>query len=209
MADQSYNPAALTPEEQELWDNAKCSDDYRAVWKMRDERVARYWDEKDQKAWCASEAAEALKQLGLAYAAYKQCLDRDPNLEKSALANDEANQRIFATLRSNLERANNAPRCAHIKANGERCRAPKMRGRRLCNMHLAMEDASPKKISLPALDDPNGIQVAIMKAAQGLLDGTLEQKQASLLAYFLQIAANNVGKVNFEPDYEDEHAEKE
>lgn len=69
-------------------------------------------------------------------------------------------------------------------------------------MHLAMEAARPKKFSLPALDDANAIQVAITKGAQGVLDGTLDEKCATKLARYLQLAASNVGKVHFEPDEE-------
>ncbi len=69
-------------------------------------------------------------------------------------------------------------------------------------MHLAMEEARPQKINLPSLDDANGIQVAIAKSAQALVDGNLEPKQASLLAYYLRLAANNVGRLSFEEEEE-------
>jgi hypothetical protein len=76
-------------------------------------------------------------------------------------------------------------------------------------MHLAMEAARPKQFSLPALDDANAIQVAITKGAQGLVDGTLEEKRATKLAYYLQLAISNVGRVNFEPEDEEEEEEEE
>ena len=62
-------------------------------------------------------------------------------------------------------------------------------------MHLAMEAARPTKFSLPALDDANSIQVAVDRSIQGLVDGTLEEKRATKLAYFLQLAMSNVGRV--------------
>ncbi|HLY97703.1 MAG TPA: hypothetical protein VKT33_01420 [Candidatus Angelobacter sp.] len=138
------------------------------------------------------------------YEACKEYLDHQPGLEQAAEEIDPDNHRIYAQLRSNLERANLAPRCAHIKASGERCRAPKVRGRRFCNMHLAMQARGKQAFELPVLDDPNSVQLAIMRGAQGLVDGTLEHKQASLLAYYLQLASNNVGKVNFEPPDKEE-----
>ncbi|MGZ7099201.1 MAG: hypothetical protein ACXVJ8_12040 [Candidatus Angelobacter sp.] len=106
---------------------------------------------------------------------------------------------IFTMLRENLEKANRAPRCEYQKSNGQMCRAPKMRGEKYCCMHLAIEAARPKQFSLPALEDANAIQVAITKGAQGLLDGTLEEKRATRLGYYLQLAMSNVGRVNFEP----------
>ena len=62
----------------------------------------------------------------------------------------------------------------------------------------------PTKFSLPALDDANSIQVALNKTAQGLVDGTLDEKVATKLAYVLQVAMSNVDKVNFEPEEEGE-----
>ena len=66
-----------------------------------------------------------------------------------------------------------------------------------------MEAARPTKFNLPALEDANSIQVALTKTAQGLVDGTLEEKVATKLAYVLQMAMSNVGNVNFEPEEEE------
>jgi hypothetical protein len=203
------NHHEFTDEEALLWKDAKCQEDYDAVLKMRDERWQREAQERKKLEWTLSEPAELLHRLGYAYTAYKACLDQQPNLRQSAVENDAENQKIYDRLRGNLERANNAPRCSHIKASGERCRAPKMRGRRFCNMHLAMQGARSLRLDLPALDDPNSIQLAIMKAAQGLLDGTLGQKQAAMLGYYLQLASNNVARVNFEPAQNDEDEKRE
>jgi hypothetical protein len=74
-------------------------------------------------------------------------------------------------------------------------------------MRLAMQLARPQKLDLPPLDDPNGVQLAIMQATQGLVDGTLDHKQAGLLARYLQIAASNAGRVNFEREYEGQEYE--
>lgn len=195
---QHENRRGFTQEEQELWDKAKDSDDYHAVWRMADERRAREFLEQNHKAWSASAAGRLLKQLGQAYLAYKTCLEGNPHAAANALKFDELNQRIFDRMRTNVEKANSAPRCARIMAGGRRCRAPRVRGKKYCHMHLALEEARPQKINLPSLDDANGIQVAIAKSAQALVDGKLEQKQASLLAYYLQLAVSNVGRVDFE-----------
>ena len=47
------------------------------------------------------------------------------------------------------------------------------------------------------------------ESIQGLVDGTLEEKRATKLAYFLQLAMSNVGRVNFEPEEEEEEVESE
>ncbi len=107
---------------------------------------------------------------------------------------------MFTMLRDNLEKANRAPRCDYPRSGGRPCRAPKVRGEKYCCMHLAMEATRPTKFSLPALDDANSIQVALNKTAQGLVDGTLDEKVATKLAYVLQVAMSNVGKLDFEPE---------
>ena len=67
-------------------------------------------------------------------------------------------------------------------------------------MHLATTEAND--YALPPLDDANAVQVAITQCARGLLEGTLDEKRAMKLAYFLQLAATNLSRVAFEPDYE-------
>jgi hypothetical protein len=69
---------------------------------------------------------------------------------------------------------------------------------------VALEAARPTKFNLPALEDANSIQVALTKTAQRLVDGTLEEKVATKLAYVLQVAMSNVGNVNFEPEEEEQ-----
>ncbi|MGZ7107258.1 MAG: hypothetical protein ACXVKC_17610, partial [Candidatus Angelobacter sp.] len=92
--------------------------------------------------------------------------------------------------------------CRHPKAGGGTCRAARVRGKKYCHMHEMLEEARPEKIDLPNLGDANAIQAAIAKGAQALVDGKLEQKQASILGYYLQLALSNVGRVNFEEERE-------
>ncbi|HJX85084.1 MAG TPA: hypothetical protein VJ723_12135 [Candidatus Angelobacter sp.] len=195
-------------EEEELWRNAKGQPDYDAVWKLKAARRLREAEARQKQEWNRSQAKLLLEQLGHAYTVYTEYVDQAPNMLHQAMANDPEGHKMYDQLRANLERANNAPRCAHVKASGERCRAPKERGKRFCHMHLAMQLARPQKLDLPALDDPNSIQLAIMKATQGLVDGTLDPKQAGMIGYYLQLASNNVGRVKFEPESEDEESDE-
>ena len=48
--------------------------------------------------------------------------------------------------------------------------------------------------------DAYGIHGAIAKGAQGVVDGKLDYKQASILGYFLQLALSNVKHVKFEDE---------
>jgi len=209
MNNQLENDQEYTPEEQALMDQATKPYQRYEVAVMADQRRAQEARERKGQAWKGSQAGRLLKQLGQVFIAYKECLHQDPSLEDEALEFDDANQRLFNRMKTTMERAHNAPRCTRIMAAGRRCRAPKVRGKKYCHMHMAMEEARPQTINLPSLDDANGIQVAIAKSAQALLDGKLEQKQASLLAYYLQLALSNVGRVNFEEDWEEKEKEEE
>ena len=87
--------------------------------------------------------------------------------------------------------ARRAPRCAHLKTNGDRCGSPAVSGQELCYFHSqALADERP--IRLPVLEDANAIQVAVMIVMDGLYRGNLNYKKAALLLYGLQIASNNL-----------------
>ncbi|MGZ4856648.1 MAG: hypothetical protein ACXVKH_16090 [Candidatus Angelobacter sp.] len=186
-------------EEQELWRTVKNGDDMDKVKRMRDERRRREWEEKVKEEWMSTQAGQLFTKLTETFIACQKLVEQHPHVPEMAQIVGGGRPDIFTMLRENLEKANRAPRCEYQKSNGQMCRAPKMRGEKYCCMHLAMEAARPKQFSLPALEDANAIQVAITKGAQGLLDGTLEEKRATRLGYYLQLAMSNVGRVNFEP----------
>jgi hypothetical protein len=188
----------MTEEERELWYKAHTSEERAAVKQMRDERRAKEAKEQERKVWPTTQAGQLLKQLGDAFAAYKECVSQDPRLQEKALEFDEVNQKIFERMKTNMERAHNAPRCRYQKANGALCRAPRVRGKKYCHMHLMLEEARPERIEMPSLGDANAVQAAIAKGVQAVVDGKLDQKQASILGYYLQLAVSNVGRVNFE-----------
>jgi hypothetical protein len=192
------DPRGFTKEENKLWYKAKSEDEREAVMQQRDERRLREHMELERQEWGRTPAGQLLKQLGACFEAYRQCLMEDPELQEKALEFDEVNQKIFNKMKSTIDRANNAPRCQYPKGNGETCRAPRVRGKKFCHMHLMMEEARPEKIRLPNLADAAGIHGAIAKGAQAVVDGKLDYKQASILGYYLQLALSNVGKVGFE-----------
>jgi hypothetical protein len=189
-------------EERTLWYKAHTNDEFEAVKKMRDERRAREAKERERKKWPATRAGQLLKQLGECFAEYKECIEQDPHLQEKALEFDEINQKIFNRIKTNIERAHSAPRCRYPKANGGACRAPRVRGKKYCHMHLMLEEARPEKIELPNLGDAHAIHAAIAKGAQAVVDGKLEPKQGAILGYYLQLALSNVGRVDFEEEEE-------
>ncbi|MBZ5509163.1 MAG: hypothetical protein LAO78_27195 [Acidobacteriia bacterium] len=201
------NHNGFTEEEERLWDETvETGEDMRRMFNMRDERRRREREEELKEQWPSTEAARLFTQLGEAFTACQKLLERNPAIEATARLADGERHDVFTMLRDNLEKANRAPRCEYPRSGGRPCRAPKVRGQKYCCMHVAMEAVRPTKFSLPALDDANSIQVALNKTAQGLVDGTLEEKVATKLAYVLQVAMSNVDKVNFEPEEVEESA---
>jgi hypothetical protein len=195
------NINGFTEEEQQLWgETVKTGEDMRRIFNMRDERKRREQEEELKEQWPSTEAARLFTQLGETFTACQKLLEQNPAIEAAAKLADGERHDVFTMLRDNLEKANRAPRCEYPRSSGQLCRAPKVRGQKYCCMHLAMEAARPTKFSLPALDDANSIQVALNKTAQGLVDGTLDERVATKLAYVLQVAMSNVGKLNFEPE---------
>ena len=96
------------------------------------------------------------------------------------------------TLRRNLEKAQSAARCEHEFLNGERCRAPRVKGKKLCRMHEGLEEAKAVKLDLGSMEDADSIQVGIRKLQAAIIDGKLDSKQIGHLAYTIQLAAWNV-----------------
>ncbi len=94
--------------------------------------------------------------------------------------------------------ARRAPRCCHLKANGDRCGSPAVSGKELCYFHdKALADEH--RIRLPVLEDANAIQVALMIVMDGLYRGNLNYKKAALLLYGLQIATINLRQLRLVP----------
>lgn len=96
-----------------------------------------------------------------------------------------------------MRAAHDAPRCQHIKLNGQRCAAPALRGDNHCHFHnriqfraLNAEDAEP---FLPFVEDATSLQFALMRVMRLLQIGhSIEYKRCALLLYSLQIAASNL-----------------
>jgi hypothetical protein len=206
------NPLGMDKEEQELWSKAKAHDDHVAVMQRRDARRLKEHNaqetERETKDWARSEAGQLLKKLGECFAEYRDCVAKEPELEQKGLEYDAINQKIFNKMKSTIARANSAPRCRYEKSDGRACRAPRVRGKKYCHMHLMLEEARPEKIKLPSLGDANAIQAAIAKGAQAVVDGKLDQKQAGILGYYLQLALSNVKQLDFEEGWDADEAGK-
>lgn len=204
MWDPRENALGFTKEEDELWMKAKDVYERDEITRMRDERRKREREEQLKRQWDNSEEGKVFQKLAESFDDCKQLLKENPELEPKAEQLGDKNYAVYEKLRENLDRANRAPRCGYMKSSGELCKAPKMKGQEYCCMHLAMIAAKEKDFELPPLDDANALQVAITRGARGVLTGSLDEKRAMRLAYYLQLAVTNVSRVKFEPEYEGE-----
>jgi len=206
------NSLGMDAEEQKLWRKANGRyPDTLEVLERRDARRLREHNEEEKERemqeWSRSEAGQLLKKLGECFAEYRNCVAKEPELEQKGLEYDAINQKIFNKMKSTIARANSAPRCRYEKPDGRGCRAPRVRGKKFCHMHLMLEEARPEKIKLPSLGDANAIQAAIAKGAQAVVDGKLDQRQAGILGYYLQLALSNVKRLDFEEGWDEDEAE--
>src|SRR5256885_2188429 len=148
----------FTAEEWELWrTTVRTGEDMDRVWAIRDARRQREAEEELSEQWPQTEAARLFTQLAEAFKACQKLVEQNPRIEAAAKLADGERHDVFTMLRDNLEKANRAPRCEYPRSGGRPCRAPKVRGKKYCNMHLAMEATRPTKLNLPALDDANSI----------------------------------------------------
>lgn len=143
------------------------------------------------------EEARLSRQLNEAYEALKAHLSRHKGMSQRITDERTLEQKIYEKLQQNLERADEAPRCAAIKADGTLCWSPKMNDHIYCYAHRQMMKGRAKKIWLPPLEDANAIQMAVMLVQRALIDGEISEKEAGLLLYSIQIAAANVHKTTF------------
>jgi hypothetical protein len=151
-----------------------------------------------QDNWATGEAGKLCDELYKAYTAYEEYLKRNYSARYQSNYVETTSQHLYLRLRENLAKARVAERCSHLKSNGQRCGSPRMKDNTLCYAHARMAESRPRKLGLPSMEDPNGVQMAIMKLAQWLIDDEVDQKKAAMIAYLIQTAANNVGKVDFE-----------
>ena len=101
-------------------------------------------------------------------------------------------------------------RCHHVKVNGEQCGSPALRGKCYCYFnyrfhHLGaygVKPRGPRNASaalFPVLEDGNSIQAAVMQVVRLILAKEIDNKEAGLLLYALQIASRNLDHLKATP----------
>ncbi len=100
----------------------------------------------------------------------------------------------------------NVRRCTHIKAAGQRCGSPALRGEFFCYFHTRVIKGVQQRVDMllhpmALLEDHEAIQLSIMHVVDGLVKGTLDLPRARLIIQALRIAARNAKEVRFDDCY--------
>jgi len=159
-----------------------------------EEYVKQRTAEKEQEQ---DEARRLIAALGDAYKSYQEFLVQHPDVHYMVRGEQAQEHALMQKLRQNLERADNAPRCEKVREDGTVCGCPKMRGYRYCYAHERMLQTQSQKLELPALEDANAVQMAIMRVQKALIDDEISEKKAGLLLYSLQMASSNLKHTTF------------
>ena len=96
-------------------------------------------------------------------------------------------------------------RCQHIKVNGTQCGSPARRNEPFCHFHRENQPERVKvggdsgvEVLMPVLEDAQSIQSVVRQVAMLILGGKIDNKQAGLMLYALQIASTNLKRIETE-----------
>ena len=112
----------------------------------------------------------------------------DENIQLAELR-DKAARRI-EKLRY-LEEANRAKRCEHIKADGENCSGPALRGEQYCRFHL---QSYIEMGEFPVIEDRRSLQLAFSQLVRETTSGRIAPAQARVLMQILDKAGRYLPK---------------
>ena len=95
--------------------------------------------------------------------------------------------------------------CQHIKPDGIPCGSPALKWKRFCYFHdrdrkqtarMTAEQKRQRWFESLRLDDPKVINMAIIKTAQGMLEGEIDDKLAGQMLFKLNLAIAAFPKSN-------------
>ena len=97
----------------------------------------------------------------------------------------------------NYKKANMAPRCNHMLADGRRCSQPALRLRRFCRLHDTAVKAT-RLCDLPPVDSADGIQTAIAQVVSAMIEGRMDRRKGDLCLQGLRLAHANLFRLQRE-----------
>jgi len=164
---------------------------------LTEEEYQEHRRHKEEEQERKRQAARLVSDLGEAYKRCSEFMEQNPEMGVRVQDAEAREHELYLKLRANLEQADLAPRCEKVREDGTHCGGPQMKGHNYCYAHERMLRARAEKLELPALEDANAIQMAVMLVQRALIDDEISEKKAGLLLYSLQIAASNVKNTTF------------
>jgi hypothetical protein len=143
------------------------------------------------------EIQRRINEVSDAFTACHEFIEQHPEVHYELKDAQAREHDLYLRLRQNLERAAGAPRCEKVREDGTVCGSPQMKGYRYCYAHERMLAVRSSRLELPALEDANAVQMAIMRVQKALIDDEISEKKAGLLLYSLQMASSNLKHTTF------------
>jgi hypothetical protein len=150
-----------------------------------------------EKQRTQEEIQRRINEVGEAYKACTEFIEQHPEVHYEMKNAQMREHDLYRKLRQNLERAGSAPRCEKVREDGTVCGSPQMKGYKYCYAHERMLEMRSGRLELPALEDANSIQMAIMRVQKALIEDEISEKKAGLLLYSLQMSASNLKNTTF------------
>jgi hypothetical protein len=142
--------------------------------------------------------AEALAlKLAQTYEELSRLLERNPGMKRQMTEGPAKEEKVYQKLKQRLKLADMAPRCQWVRQDGTSCGSPQMKQHIYCFAHMQMAEARDLMLRLPPPEDPNAIQVGLMRIQKAVIEDTISMKKAGLLLYSMQLALTNVGQTTF------------
>jgi hypothetical protein len=142
--------------------------------------------------------AEALAhKLAQTYEELSRLLERNPGMKRQMTEGEGKQDKVYQKLKHRLKLADMAPRCQWVRQDGTGCGSPQMKQHIYCFAHMQMAEARDLMLRLPPPEDPNAIQVGLMRIQKAVIEDTISMKKAGLLLYSMQLALTNVGQTTF------------
>jgi hypothetical protein len=118
-------------------------------------------------------------------------------MKRQMTEGESKEDKVYQKLKQRLKMADMAPRCQWVRQDGTSCGSPQMKRHIYCFAHMQMAEARDLMLRLPPPEDPNAIQVGLMRIQKAVIEDTISMKKAGLLLYSMQLALTNVGQTTF------------
>jgi hypothetical protein len=136
-------------------------------------------------------------KLAQTYEELTRLLERNPGTKRQMTEGQAKEDKVYQKLKQRLKLADMAPRCQWVRQDGTSCGSPQMKQHIYCFAHMQMAEARDLMLKLPPPEDPNAIQVGLMRIQKAVIEDTISMKKAGLLLYSMQLALTNVVRTTF------------